>query len=112
MEMRRMMPDRVRAFSPLSSISLTAAILSRAVELAASLAMSVRIVTASTLFHPFSSRAFPTLAGSNIPIRVANGPWPSGSDLRMAVSLAISLVYVQPRCPDSWPHGASSSSIL
>lgn len=52
-----MTPASVSDFSALSSMSLTAAIRSRGVEFAASRAMSVRIVTASTLFHPFSSSA-------------------------------------------------------
>jgi len=57
MDMRRMTPASVSAFSALSSSILQAAILSRAELFAASLAMSVRIVTASVLSHPFSARA-------------------------------------------------------
>ncbi len=66
---RRIIPAKVRDFSDLSSMSLTAAIRSRAVLLTVSRAISVSIWTASLLDHPLSSRALPTLVGSNMLMR-------------------------------------------
>lgn len=87
-EMRRMIPARVRAFSDLSSMYLIAAIRSRAELLAASRAISVSISIASRLVHPFSARASPTLVGSKMLMTWLLGPTESGSTFRIAVSLA------------------------
>lgn len=82
-----MMPARVSDFSALSSIIFTAAIRSRAVLFTVSRAIVARSAMASEVSHPVSYKALPTLVGSKMDTRWDCGPIPSGSTLRMAVSL-------------------------
>lgn len=85
-EMRRMIPARVRVSLTLSSIILTAYILSRGLELTPSRAIPVRISNASSAAQPAPCRASPTADGSKRAVRWPVGPVSSEPAFKMVVS--------------------------